>query len=139
MGGDDKMPLPSGEHARRGERSDAMMDTTSLAAVFAALAEIPGRFAALERVVNDLREDVEVIKSALPPLFKTIPEAAELFGVSIPTMRRWVKTGKVPTRTVENTVRVDVSRLRGVDAAEIARKAEEARKSPEARSASSSC
>lgn len=116
-----------------------MMDTTSLAAVFAALAEIPARLAALERVANDLRADVEVMKSALPPLFKTIPEAAELFGVSIPTMRRWVKTGKVPTRTVENTVRVDVSRLRGVDAAEIARKAEEARKSPEARSASSSC
>jgi len=116
-----------------------MMDTTNLAVIFAAIAEIPARMAAMERVVNDLRVDIEVIKAALPPVHRTIPEAAKIFGVSIPTMRRWVKARKVPTVTVESTVRVDVSRLRGVDAAEIARKAGEARKSPEARSASSSC
>lgn len=116
-----------------------MLDTTTLAAMFVALAEIPVRFAALERVVNDLRTDMEVIKSALPPMFKTIPEAAKIFQVSIPTMRRWVKKRKVPTVTVENTVRVDMSRLHGVDAEEIARKAEEARKSPAARAAVRSC
>jgi hypothetical protein len=54
-------------------------------------------------------------------------------------MRRWVKKRKVPTVTVENTVRVDMSRLHGVDAEEIARKAEEARRLPAARAAVRSC
>jgi DNA-binding transcriptional ArsR family regulator len=116
-----------------------MMDTTNLAAIFAALAEIPARMAAMERVVNDLRADVEGIKAALPPAHKSISEAAKIFGVSIPTMRRWVKKRKVPTVTVENTVRVDMSRLHGVDAEEIARKAEEARRLPAARAAVRSC
>jgi hypothetical protein len=115
------------------------MDTTNLAAIFAALAEIPARMAAMERVVNDLRADVEGIKAALPPAHKSISEAAKIFGVSIPTMRRWVKKRKVPTVTVENTVRVDMSRLHGVDADEIARKAEEARRLPAARAAVRSC
>jgi hypothetical protein len=115
------------------------MDTTNLAAIFAALAEIPARMAAMERVVNDLRADVEGIKAALPPAHKSISEAAKIFGVSIPTMRRWVKKRKVPTVTVENTVRVDMSRLHGVDAEEIARKAEEARRLPAARAAVRSC
>jgi hypothetical protein len=113
--------------------------TMQLAAMLTALAEIPARMAALERVVTDLRAEVEVIKAALPPVYKTIPEAARIFGVSIPTMRRWVKAGKVPTRAVESTVRVDMSRLHGVDAADIIRKAEEARKLPAARPAIRSC
>jgi transposase len=95
--------------------------------------------AAQERVVTDLKAEMETIKAALPPVYKTIPEAAKIFGVSIPTMRRWVKAGKVPTRTVESTVRVDMSRLRGVNAADIARMAEEARKSPAPRAAVRSC
>jgi hypothetical protein len=115
------------------------MDTTNLATIFAALAEIPARMAAMERVVNELRADMEAINAALPPVHKSIPDAAKIFGVSIPTMRRWVKARKVPTVTVESTVRVDMSRLHGVDADEIARKAEEARKSPAARAAVRSC
>jgi hypothetical protein len=116
-----------------------MMDTTNLAAIFAALAEIPARMAAMERVMNELRADMEGIKAALPPVHKSIPDAAKIFGVSIPTMRRWVKARKVPTVTVESTVRVDMSRLHGVDAEEIARKAAEARKLPAARAAVRSC
>ena len=115
------------------------MDSTGLAAMFAALAEIPARIAAMERVVNDLRSDVEGIKAALPPLFKTIPEAAKIFQVSVPTIRRWVKGGVVPTVTVENTVRIDFSRLHGVDAKKIARMAAEARRAPAARTPLRSC
>lgn len=113
--------------------------TTQLAAMFSALAEIPTRMAVLERVVTDLRAEVEVIKAVLPPVYKNIPEAAKIFGVSIPTMRRWVKSRKVPTVTIESTVRVDMSRLHGVDAADIARKAEEARKLPAPPSSLRSC
>ena len=116
-----------------------MLDTTPLAAMFLALAEIPVRMAAMERVVNDLKAEIATIKAALPPVYKDIPEAAKIFGVSIPTMRRWVKARKVPTVTVESTVRVDMSRLHGVDAEEIARKAAEARKLPVARAAVRSC
>ena len=116
-----------------------MVDTSALAATFAALAEIPARMAALERVVTDLRAELEVIKTALPPVHKSIPDAAKIFGVSIPTMRRWVKARKVPTVTIESTVRVDMSRLHGVDAADIARKADEAQRLPEAPSPLRSC
>lgn len=104
------------------------MDTTTLAAMFGSLAEIPARFAALERVVTELRADVANIKSTLPPLLKTIPEAARTFQVSVPTMRRWVKRGVVPAVKVESTVRVDMSRLHGLDAEDIARRAEQARR-----------
>jgi hypothetical protein len=99
------------------------MDSTGLAAMFAALAENPARIAEMERVVGSVRAEVEVIKSSLPSLFKTISEASKIFKVSVPTIRWWVKGGVVPTVTVENTERIDFFRLGGVDARKIARKA----------------
>jgi hypothetical protein len=47
-----------------------------------------------------------------------VPEDIE---VSVPTMRRWVKTDAVPTVKVGSTVRVDLARLHGTDDRSIAR------------------
>lgn len=104
-----------------------MTDTTVLASFLGALAEIPVRLAALEQAETEAAAKLESVLAALPPALATVPEAAQAFKVSIPTMRRWVKRGEVPVVKIGNTVRVDLSRTRGHDAAEIARMAAEAR------------
>ena len=54
-------------------------------------------------------------------------QVAAIFKVSVATMRRWVKTGHVPSMRRGRLVRVDMTRIRGVDADDIARMAREAR------------
>jgi excisionase family DNA binding protein len=105
----------------------AMTDPGSLAAIFGALADIPARLAALEHAANENGTKLDALQAALPPKHLTITEAAKAIKVSIPTMRRWVRKGVVTTLKVGKVIRVDVSRLRGVDAAEIVRSAGEAR------------
>lgn len=90
-------------------------DANGLAALFAALGSIPERIAALERETAAMRNDVGAIREALPPQLVSPAAAARCLAVSLPTMRRWIKTGKVPIVKVGATVRVDLSRLHGVD------------------------
>jgi len=86
-----------------------------LALLFAALGAIPERMAALERETAAMRTDVGAIRDALPPRLVSPADAARCFAVSLPTMRRWIKTGKVPVVKVGATTRVDLTRLHGVD------------------------
>jgi excisionase family DNA binding protein len=97
------------------------IDSNALGALFAALTEIPGRVAAIERLVADACGELARIRDALPPCLVSVPEAAAAFKVSVPTMRRWVKAGAVPSVGVGATVRVDLSRLHGTDEIAIAR------------------
>lgn len=97
------------------------IDAAALAALFAALGETPARLAALERASEAARADMAAIRAALPPVLLSIPDAARAFQVSLPTMRRWVKAGRVPTVKVGATVRVDMSRLHGADDVTVAR------------------
>jgi excisionase family DNA binding protein len=103
-------------------------DFAEVAALLGALAEIPARLAALERAEAQSAATLEAVRVALPPALATISEAAAAFKVSIPTMRRWVKRGEVPTVKIGNTVRVDLSRLHGKDAGQIAGEATDARR-----------
>ncbi|HJX54436.1 MAG TPA: helix-turn-helix domain-containing protein [Polyangia bacterium] len=103
------------------------IDPATIAAMLTAFSEIPVRVAAMERTLTELAASVEALRAASPPLLLRVPEAAAIFKVSVPTMRRWVKTGHVPVVKVANTVRVDLSRLHGVDAADVARMAREIR------------
>jgi len=77
--------------------------------------------------MTELTAKVEALRAASPPLLLRVSEAAAIFKVSVATMRRWVKRGQVPVVKVENTLRVDLSRVRGVEADDIARMAREAR------------
>jgi excisionase family DNA binding protein len=99
------------------------MDSASMAAVLTAFSEMPVRMAAMERALTELSAKVEALRAASPPLLVPVTEAATIFRVSVPTVRRWVKSGRVPVVKVANTVRVDLSRVRGVDAEDIARTA----------------
>jgi excisionase family DNA binding protein len=103
------------------QAGDAVTDATGLAALFAALGEIPARLAALERASEAARADLAAIRATLPPVLFSVPDAARAFKVSLPTMRRWVKAGRVPTVKVGATVRVDMARLHGVDEVTVAR------------------
>ena len=103
------------------------MDPASIAAVVTAFTKMPVRVAAMERAVTEVTASVEALRAASPPLLLRLPEAAAIFKMSVVTMRRWVKTGHVPVVKVANTVRVDLTRVRGVDAADVARTAREIR------------
>lgn len=103
------------------------MDPASIAEVLTALSEIPLRMAGIERALTELTAKVEALRAASPPLLVPATQAAAIFKVSVPTMRRWVKTRQVPVVKVANSVRIDLSRVRGVDAVDIARLAMEAR------------
>lgn len=100
-----------------------MINTTELAALLGAFRETPNRLAALERQAAAVAAGLEAVRAALPPVFATVPEAANALKVSVPTMRRWVKAGRVPTLKVGNTVRVDLSRMKGLDAHDVSRRA----------------
>jgi excisionase family DNA binding protein len=104
------------------------MDPESIAAIIAAFSEMPVRMASMERALTELTAKVEALRAASPPLLVHVTEAASIFKVSVPTMRRWVKRGQVPVVKVANTVCVDLSQVQGISAENIDRMA--ARSSP---------
>jgi excisionase family DNA binding protein len=90
-----------------------------LAALFGALADIPDRLAALERAEAENGAKLDALQAALPPKHATITEASRTYGVSIPTMRRWVRKGVVPALKVGKVIRVDMGRGRGTETTKI--------------------
>jgi hypothetical protein len=109
------------------EETTMKIDPATIAAVITAFSEIPVRVAGMERAVTEVTASVEALRAASPPLLLRLPEAAAIFKMSVVTMRRWVKTGHVPVVKVANTVRVDLTRVHGVDATDVARMAREVR------------
>lgn len=105
-------------------------DRTSTAALFEALAATPARLDVLALEVQRQGETLQRIEAALPSPLLTIAEAAGALRVSIPTMRRWVRKGCIPVVKIENTVRVDLSRIHLADDVEVARLARAAREKP---------
>jgi len=103
------------------------MDPDSIAGVITAFSEIPARVAAMERALAELTAKIEALLAASPPLLVTVQEAATIWRVSSQTMRRWVATGHVPSIRRGRLVRVDMTKVRGIDAEDIARLAREAR------------
>jgi excisionase family DNA binding protein len=117
---------PAARDARKGP-PEMTTDADGLALLFAALGAIPERLTALERETAAMREDVGAIREALPPRLVSPADAARCLAVSLPTIRRWVKAGRVPVVKVGNTVRVDLSRLHGADDLTVARTAQQVR------------
>jgi len=76
------------------------------------LVEIPGRLAALEKQVASLATKGEPDEP--PERFLTVMEAAEILGVSVPTIRRWISTGKIKAIKIENSVRISSAWLQKV-------------------------
>jgi excisionase family DNA binding protein len=80
--------------------------------------QILGELAALRAEVTDL-------KNRMPPLLARPAKAAKMLDVSLATVKRRIKDGSLPTTKFGDLVLVDLGRVRGIDAAEIAKLAAE--------------
>lgn len=102
-------------------------DPEHLAATVSAFLDTPRVLADLQRQVRDLTDAVRSLERCLPSLLVSVDEAARVLGCSGATVRRWAAAGVIPTVRLGRSWRVDLSKIRGVDADEIARLAREAR------------
>ncbi|BDG04957.1 excisionase family DNA-binding protein [Anaeromyxobacter oryzae] len=68
-----------------------------------------------------VREAVDRLIEAQPPLLVGVQEAARRLGVSVSTVRRGVKDGSLPYRRIGRSVRIDLARCRGLDGAAVRR------------------
>ena len=82
----------------------------------------------LAEELRRLAAEVAALRDRLPPLLVTVEEAARLNRVSVKTIRRGIADGSIPYRRVGRTVRVDLSRMHGLDGDDVARMAREARR-----------
>jgi excisionase family DNA binding protein len=62
---------------------------------------------------------VKSIKMRLPVRLMNIDEAAKVLGYSAASVRRWARGRAVPVVRLGRSWRVDVSKIRGMDTAEI--------------------
>lgn len=104
-----------------------MIDASAVAGLFNALSEIPQRMAAVEQQLAGIQSRLRRIEDGLPAQLLTISEAAAAFHVSIPTMRRWVRSGSVPIVRIGGTVRVQIAKITPVTGAGVSSEALRAR------------
>lgn len=79
--------------------------------------------APLHAEVCRLSAQIEAMRRAFPPVLVTMPEAARLLGLSLRTVRRQVKAGKLPSCHVGRSVRVDLASLKPLTEDEIQQEA----------------
>lgn len=91
----------------------------SVASAIASLTELPETVADLRRDVAHLMAAIERVEKRLPSPLASVQQAAEVLGCSVPTIRRKVKAGEIPSVRVGRAIRVDLSKLRALTGAEI--------------------
>ncbi len=84
------------------------MDVLTL---LAALADLPARLAVMERTAVEQSRKLDAVLRALPPSLVSVQQSAVTLGISVPTVRRWVKSGRVPSLRIGRSIRVDLSRF----------------------------
>ena len=75
--------------------------------------------ASLAEQVRQLTSTVKALEARIPAPLATPAEAARHLGVSIPTIRRWVKAERIAYVRRGRSIRIDLSRVRALDADEI--------------------
>lgn len=88
-----------------------------MASAIALLTELPETVADLRRDVAHLVAAVERVEKRLPSPLASVQQAAAMLGCSVPTIRRKVKAGEIPSVRVGRAVRVDLSKLRALTGA----------------------
>lgn len=73
--------------------------------------------------VSRLREQLAAVRGALPSNLVTMREAAERLGVSVATVRRQVKAGRLPVRRIGRALRIDLDAAKPPSEDDVARKA----------------
>ncbi len=89
---------------------------------------LPTEVAALRAEVAELHAVLMSLRQAMPPMLVPVTVAAERLGVSVPTVRRLVRSGRLPSVKVGSSVRVDLATLRAVDDEEVTQLAAHARR-----------
>lgn len=97
-----------------------MIEDAIRAAVAAAIAPLTAE-------IRGLRSEVEALRSAVPPSFVNIEQAAERLGVSTKTVWRWCQSGEIKATRAGHRWMIDLASLRPRGADEIAEAAHEAR------------
>lgn len=84
--------------------------------------------AQLRQMRAEQRAQIAAIRASLPPTLATVKDAAVALRVSVPTVRRLVKNGKLRAVPVGRSLRVDLSNLpRAENDGDITRLAHDAR------------
>jgi excisionase family DNA binding protein len=103
------------------------MEPRDLVAVAAALAAMPEELKRAVGILSALNERVTRIEERLPPRLFTVEEAAEQLGRSVPSIRRDIRAGRLPVVKLGRSVRIDLAKMKSIDADDVARAAAAAR------------
>lgn len=89
------------------------------------LLALPREIHALRLEVATLRESIESMRKALPPLLLSVAEAARALDISEVTVRRMVREGALAHVRIGRSLKIDLTRtpIRSVNAADGARAA----------------
>jgi Flp pilus assembly protein TadD len=75
--------------------------------------------APLEAKIDRQNEIIETLKTSTPGKLVTVAEGRRLTGFSDQTLRTYAKAGRIPSIRVGRAIRLDISALRGPDAATV--------------------
>lgn len=100
-----------------------------LGILLAALADSPRLLGAVTQRLDDLGAKIDAIARRLPPALASAAEAARQMGVSVPTVRRRIRSGELPVVRRGGRVLVDLGAITTPNADQIAARARLARRS----------
>lgn len=87
------------------------MQTEDLGAALAAVLGLPSAVASVADEIRALRDEVESVRRALPPALVGVAEAARATGLSVPTIRRQIRAGRLRATRLGRRVLVDLHDL----------------------------
>jgi excisionase family DNA binding protein len=90
-----------------------------LAGTIASLTDLPESVADLRREVMYLLTAMARGENRLPSPLANVQQAAAVLGCSVPTIRRKVKAGEIPSMRIGRSVRIDLTKLRALSGAEV--------------------
>jgi excisionase family DNA binding protein len=94
-----------------------------LGALLAAMADSPRLLGAVTQRLDELGAKIDAIARRLPPALASASEAARQLGVSVPTVRRRIRSGELPIVRLGGRVLVDLGAITAPSADEIAERA----------------
>lgn len=103
-------------------RSPSTLATDNLGARLVALLDLPLQVAQLRAEVAELRSGQAAVREALPPQLRPPVDAAKAWGISLRTVRRMMKAGRVPIVELGGRRMIDMAAasLRAPDIAALA-------------------
>ena len=110
---------PAATHGGPARVAIVVKSPESLAGALAALTELPETVADLRRDVARLLAAMARVENRLPSPLANVQQAATALGCSVPTIRRKVKAGEIPSMRIGRAVRIDLSKLRALTGAEV--------------------